>query len=153
MLTAAETLQLSRAAEQETSTTEDLIYKYRDEFLHIQRAAEEGIKTLDMLVEDPTEFGQIATAWGFTARVQDKFSARIVYRKNLGQEEVVKQLSNVTVDWTRPQTPTVDVEYYRQSGNLVSLLDSTLFVPRVTQVKQQLNITNSTYTVDKRIQG
>ena len=151
MLTAAETQQLTRAAQQDITTTEDLIYKYRDEFLHIQRAAEQGLTKLELLVEDPTEFTVLAEGWGFTALAQDKFSAKIVYRKNLGQEEVVRQTSNVSVDWSRPKTPTVDVEYYRESGNLVSLLDSTLFVPRLTQVKQALGVTNSTYTVDKRL--
>lgn len=148
MLTAAEVKSLANAAQQDITTQEDLIYKYRDEFLYIQRAAEQGLTSVETLVDDPNELAILARGWGFTCTVQDKFSAKIVYRKNLGEEEVVKKLSNVTIDWTRPGTPTVDVAYYRQTGNLVSLLDSTLFVPKITLVKQRLGVTNSTYTVD-----
>jgi hypothetical protein len=153
MLTASETQTLSRAAQQDISTQEDLIYKYRDEFLYIQRAAEQGLTQVDTLIDDPNELAILARSWGFTCTVQDKFSAKIVYRKNLGEEEVIKKLSNISIDWSRPGTPTVDVAYYRQTGNLVSLLDSTLFVPKLTQVKQQLGVTGTTYTVDKRLVG
>lgn len=156
MLTAAEAKSLSTAGQELIGTNEELIYKYRDEFLHLQRAAEQGITSLDMLVEDPAELNILATAWGFTCTVQDKFQAKIVYRKNLGQEEIERKLSNINIDWTRPKTPTVDVAYYRQSGNLVPLADSTIVLPdleatRLFDIKKSLGITdNSRYYNDSQ---
>lgn len=149
MLTAAETLSLSRAAELDLADDETLIVKYRDEFLYIQRAAEQGLRQVDTLVENPTELSILAESWGFTCTVEDRFASRIVFRKNLGQEQVIRKLSNIRIDWSRPRPPTVDIDYYRETGNLVSLVDSTLAIPRLDRVRQQLGITSSDYTVDK----
>ena len=149
MLTAAETRSLTRAAELDLADDETLIVKYRDEFLYIQRAAEQGLTQVDTLVENPTELSILAESWGFTCSVEDRFTSKIVFRKNLGQEQVVRKLSNITIDWARPKTPTVDVDYYRETGNLVSLVDSTLAVPRLSIVREQLGLTNTQYTVDK----
>lgn len=151
MLTAAEANLLATAGEALISTDETLIYKYRDEFLHIQRAAEQGLKTLDMLVENANELRILAESWGFECLVQDRFSTKIVYRKSLGQEEVTTKLSNITISWSKPKPPTVDVAYYRQSGNLVPLADSTILLPststedtRVLAIKQSLGIKDNT---------
>ena len=152
MLTATEVKSLANTAQINIAEDETLIYKYRDEFLHIQRAAEQGITDLYMLIENPTEFSIIATAWGFTCTVEDRFDLKIVYRKNLGQERVTNKTSNLNISWLRPNRPTVDVAYYREKGNLVSLLDSTLFVPKLTQIKQQLGITEGDgYTVAEEV--
>ncbi len=129
MITGQEALTLAKAGQELIGTNEELIYKYRDEFLYIQKAAERGLTFLNMLVEDPTEFSIVATAWGFTALVQDRFVSKVVYRKNLGQEEIVNKLSNINIDWSKPKTPTIDVTYYRSSGNAVLLEDSTQAVP------------------------
>ncbi len=149
MLTAAEVKLLSNVAQINIAEDENLIVKYRDEFLHIQRAAEQGITSLFMLLETPNEFSIIATAWGFTTVVEDRFDTKITYRKNLGQQQTQQKLSNILVDWSTPKQPTVDVAYYRESGNLISLQDSTLFVPLIDQVKARLGITNTTYSVKK----
>ena len=152
MLTATEVKSLANTAQINIAEDETLIYKYRDEFLHIQRAAEQGITDLYMLIENPTEFSIIATAWGFTCTVEDRFDLKIVYRKNLGQERVTNKTSNLNISWLRPNRPTVDVAYYREKGNLVSLLDSTLFVPKLTQLKQQLGIVEGDgYTVAEEV--
>lgn len=153
MLTASEVARLTAAAQQEITTTEDLVLKYRDEFLYIQRLAEQGLKTAYVLVDNPRELSEVAQAWGFTAVLENRSTTRVQYRTNLGQEETTQQISNITIDWNKPTTPTVDVDYYRESGNLVSLLDSTLFVPRLEKVKQQLNIVSTDYTVDKTLLG
>ena len=147
MLTAAEVKSLSNAARINLAEDEALIVKYRDEFLHIQRAAEQGLTELMMLVENSEEFAVIATAWGFTTTVRDQYRTNIQYRKNLGEIQTETLISNVIVNWLKPKTPTVDVAYYRQSGNLISLLDSTLFVPILDQVKARLGVTDTTYTV------
>ena len=153
MLTASEVAQLSSAALQDITTTEDLVYKYRDEFLYIQRLAEQGLKTANILVDNPRELGEVAQSWGFTVTLENRSTTRVQYRTNLGQQETTQQISNVTIDWNKPGTPTVDVAYYRESGNLVSLLDSTLFVPRLEKVKKQLNIVSTDYTIDKSLLG
>jgi hypothetical protein len=143
MLTAAEAKQLSTAGKELIGTNEELVYKYRDEFLHIQRAAEQGLTALDLLIEDPNEFSIVAIAWGFSTIVADKFTTRIVYRKNLGQEDLVAKSSNIRIDWNKPATPTIDVNYYRSSGNAVLLEDSSLAIPvfsKVDAVKQSLGI-------------
>ena len=147
MLTAAEVKSLSNAARINLAEDEALIVKYRDEFLHIQRAAEQGLTELMMLVENSEEFAVITTAWGFTTTVRDQYRTNIQYRKNLGEIQTETLISNVIVNWLKPKTPTVDVAYYRQSGNLISLLDSTLFVPILDQVKARLGVTDTTYTV------
>ena len=152
MLTAAEVKSLANTAQINIAEDETLIYKYRDEFLHIQRAAEQGITNLDMLIENPTEFSVIATAWGFNCTVEDRYGFKVVYRKNLGQERVTNKISNLQISWLTPNKPTVDVAYYREKGNLVSLLDSTLFVPKLDLLKQQLGITEGDgYTVAEEV--
>jgi hypothetical protein len=135
MLTADEVKSLSIAGQQLVGTDETLIYKYREEFLHVQQVAEKGLTTLDLLVEDPSEFKIVAEAWGFTVTVKDKYTAGIVYTKNLNQTEFKTQVSNVNIDWNNPRTPTIDVAYYRNSGNLQVLADSTLLVPNVKGIE------------------
>lgn len=120
MLTAAETRLLSKAGEKEAAAEEDVIYKYREEFLHIQKVSENGVTTLGVIVADTAEFKQVATNWGFAALVENKYKTEIVVGKNLARTEVKTLLSNVTVDWSKPKKPTIDVEYYRQSGNIVN---------------------------------
>jgi len=143
MITGPEALALAKAGQELIGTNEELIYRYRDEFLHIQRAAENGLTTLNMLVENPSEFGILATAWGFVATVRSRFDTKILYTKNLAETEVTTELSNINIDWTRPTKPTIDVDYYRNSGNAVLLEDSTLNIPifsKVDAVKKQLGI-------------
>jgi hypothetical protein len=143
MLTGPEALTLAKAGQELTGTNEELIYKYRDEFLHIQRAAENGLTTLSMLVENPSEFGILATAWGFTATVRSRFDTKILYTKNLAVTEATTELSNITIDWSKPSKPTIDVDYYRTSGNAVLIDDSTLAVPvfaKLDLVKRILGI-------------
>ena len=148
MLTGQEALTLARAGQEQIGTNEELVYKYRDEFLYIQRAAEQGLTSVDILIDDPNELSIVAQSWGFVCTVLDKFSAKIVYRKNLGQEKIERKLSNINIDWSKPKAPTVDVAYYRQSGNLVVLEDSTLSIPvlsgKVSDVKLSLGITDNT---------
>jgi hypothetical protein len=149
MLTAAEAKSLSTAGQEQIGSNEELIYKYRDEFLYIQRAAEQGLTKVDILIDDPNELSIVATSWGFTCTVLDKFAAKIVYRKNLGQEEIERKLSNINIDWSKPKTPSIDVAYYRQSGNLVALADSSMVIPdieetRLFAIKQTLGITDNT---------
>jgi hypothetical protein len=149
MLTGQEALQLATAGQELVGSDETLIYKYRDEFLYIQRAAEQGLTSIETIVDDPNELAIVARSWGFTAIVQDRFANKIVYRRNLGQEEIVSKLSNINIDWSKPRTPTVDVAYYRQSGNLIALADSTILFPsleenRILAIKQSLGITDNT---------
>lgn len=151
MLTGPEALILAKAGQELIGTNEELIYKYRDEFLHIQRAAENGLTTLSMLVENPSEFGILATAWGFTARVQSRFDTKILYTKNLAETETTTELSNINIDWSKPSKPTIDVDYYRSSGNAVLIDDSTLAVPvfsRLDLVKRVLGIGQETGTIN-----
>jgi hypothetical protein len=138
MLTADEVKSLSIAGQQLVGTDETLIYKYREEFLHVQQVAEKGLTTLDLLVEDPSEFKIVAEAWGFTVTVKDKYTAGIVYTKNLNQTEFKTQVSNVNIDWNTPRTPTIDVAYYRNSGNLQVLADSTLVVPNIQGIEASI---------------
>ncbi len=147
MLTASETRQLSTAAQELDQIDETLIYKYRDEFLHIQTAAVNGLTKLEMLVEDPTEFSQVCAAWGFATTVQDKISAKIVYSKAQNSETIERTTANITVDWTSPKTPTIDVNLYRQSGNLVKLQNSQLSVPLINTLKAKFNVTDQQYQV------
>jgi hypothetical protein len=143
MITGPEALALAKAGQELIGTNEELIYKYRDEFLHIQRAAENGLTTLNMLVDDPEEFGILARAWGFVAIVRSRFDTKILYTKNLAETEVTTDLSNINIDWSKPSKPTIDVEYYRASGNAVLIEDSTLAVPvfaRLDLVKRILGI-------------
>jgi hypothetical protein len=149
MLTAAEAKSLSTAGQEQIGSNEELIYKYRDEFLYIQRAAEQGLTKVDTLVDDPNELATVARSWGFTAVVEDKFSNKIIYRTNLGAEQILNKISNITIDWNRPKTPSIDVAYYRQSGNLVALADSSMVIPdieetRLFAIKQTLGITDNT---------
>lgn len=156
MLSATETKNLSLAGQELIGTDETLIYKYREEFLHIQQVAEKGLTNLDLLVETPSEFKIVAEAWGFTVTAKDKYNAGIVYTKNLNQTEFKTQISNVNIDWSKPNPPTIDVDYYRLSGNLVNLADSTIVIPKVEAVKSLLKVgeytpaavsTTSNYTV------
>jgi hypothetical protein len=143
MITGPEALALAKAGQELIGTNEELIYKYRDEFLHIQRAAENGLTTLNMLVEDAEEFGILARAWGFVATVRSRFDTKILYTKNLAETETTTELSNIMIDWTKPTKPTIDVDYYRASGNAVLIEDSTLAVPvfaRLNLVKRILGI-------------
>lgn len=149
MLTAAETLQISQAAQQDITTNETLAYTYRDEFLHIQRAAELGLKSLDMLVADADQFRAYAESWGFTVTGNVQTRSQTVFRTNLGEDTQTNIVSNITVDWSTPKPPTIDVAYYRQTGDLVSLVDSTQQIPLVDKVKARLGVTTRTYTVDK----
>ena len=143
MITGPEALALAKAGQELTGTNEELIYKYRDEFLHIQRAAENGLTTLNMLVENPSEFGIVATAWGFVATIRSRFDTKILYTKNLAETETTTELSNINIDWSKPGKPTIDVDYYRTSGNAVLLEDSTINIPifsKVDAVKRSLGI-------------
>lgn len=143
MITGPEALALAKAGQELIGTNEELIYRYRDEFLHIQRAAENGLTTLNMLVENPSEFGILATAWGFVARVQSRFDTKILYTKSLAATETTTELSNINIDWSKPGKVTIDVDYYRTSGNAVLLEDSTITIPvfsRVDAVKRSLGI-------------
>jgi hypothetical protein len=160
VLTAAEAKELATAGQELIGTNEELIYKYRDEFLHIQRVAEQGLTSLETLVDNPNELAIVVRGWGFTATVQDKIRSSIVYRKNLGQQDVVVKLSNILIDWLRPTTPTVDVAYYRQSGNLVALADSSILLPsyvteenRLQTIKKSLGIQNNTAYYQPSQQG
>jgi hypothetical protein len=160
VLTGAEAKELATAGQELIGTNEELIYKYRDEFLHIQRAAEQGLTSLETLVDDPNELAIVVRGWGFTATVQDKIRSSIVYRRNLGQQDVVVKLSNILIDWNKPTTPTVDVAYYRQSGNLVPLADSSILLPsyvteenRLQTIKQSLGIQNNTAYYQPSKQG
>ena len=134
LLTGEEALKLAKAGQELIGTNEELLYKYRDEFLHVQRAAENGLTSLNLLVENPSEFAIVAAAWGFVPRVQSRFDSRITFTKNLAATEINTELSNINIDWSRPTKPTIDVEYYRNSGNAVLLEDSTLTVPVFTNV-------------------
>jgi hypothetical protein len=120
MLTAAETKLLAKAGEKETATNEDTIFKYREEFLHIQKVSENGITSLGLLVSDTAEFEQAATNWGFGVVVENRYKTDVIVGKNLAQTQVKTLVSTVTVDWSKPKKPTIDVEYYRQSGNIVN---------------------------------
>ena len=93
MLTAAEAKSLSTAGQEQVGSNEELIYKYRDEFLYIQRAAEQGLTKVDTLVDDPNELAIVAESWGFTVVVEDKFSNKIIYRTNLGAEQILNKIS------------------------------------------------------------
>jgi hypothetical protein len=120
MLTAAETRQLAKAGEKETAADEAAIFKYREEFLHIQKVSENGITSLGLLISDTAEFKQVATNWGFVTVVENRYKTDVVVGKNLAQTEVKTLVSTVTVNWNKPKKPTIDVEYYRQSGNIVN---------------------------------
>jgi len=147
MISGQEALTLSIAAQSLTGTDEELIYKYRDEFLHIQKAAENGLTGLKMKIEDPNEFAIVARAWGFVCTVESLFETQIVYKKNLNKTSTVLELSNLTIDWSSPTRPLIDINYYRQSGNLVQLDDSTMVIPtfnKLEAVKQQLGLTTAT---------
>lgn len=151
MLTAEEVKSLTNASQINIAEDETLIYKYRDEFLHIQRAAEQGVTDLEMLLENPTEFAILATAWGFNVTVQDRYDFRVVYKKNLGKSEIKDKISNIQISWQYPNKPTVDVAYYREKGNLVTLLDSTLFVPKLDRLKTELGVSDGNYQVDAEV--
>lgn len=151
MLTASETRQLSAAAQELDQIDETLIYKYRDEFLHIQSAAVKGLTKLEMLVEDPQEFSQVCTAWGFSTVIQDKISAQIIYSKAQNSETIERTTSNITVDWTSPKPTTIDVEYYRSSGDLVKLANSRLSIPLLTTLKNKFSIGEGQYEVAQSI--
>jgi len=143
MISGQEALTLSIAAQTLIGSNEELIYKYRDEFLHIQKAAENGLTSLRMKIENPDEFAIVARAWGFVCVVESRFETQIVYKKNLNKTSTVLELSNLTIDWGSPTRPLIDIEYYRQSGNLVQLDDSTIVVPiisKIEAVKQELGI-------------
>ena len=143
MISGQEALSLSLAAQALIGSNEELIYKYRDEFLHIQKAAENGLTNLRMKIENPNEFAIVARAWGFVCVVESLFETQVVFRKNLNKTSTVLELSNLTIDWGAPTKPLIDINYYRQSGNLVQLEDSTIVVPiisKVDTVKQQLGI-------------
>ena len=155
MITGPEALTLAKAGQELIGTNEELIYKYRDEFLHIQRAAENGLTTLNMLVDNPSEFGILATAWGFVATVSSRFDTKILYTKSLTETEVTTELSNINIDWSKPGKVTIDVDYYRRSGNAVLIEDSTLAIPvfsnldlfkRVLGIGQETGTINITYT-------
>jgi hypothetical protein len=154
MLTATEVKMLANTAQINLAEDENILYKYREEFLHIQQVAERGLTNLDMLIENTEEFKIVAEAWGFTATVRDRYNNAIVYTKNLNATDFNTRISNINIDWSKPTPATVDVEYYRQSGNLVSLQDSTLFVPKITLIKQQLGIpttaNTATYSVSAK---
>ena len=146
MISGQEALSLSLAAQALIGSNEELIYKYRDEFLHIQKAAENGLTGLKMKIENPNEFAIVARAWGFVCVVESLFETQVVFRKNLNRTSTVLELSNLTIDWSAPTKPLIDINYYRQSGNLVQLEDSTIVVPiisKIEAVKQQLGIVST----------
>jgi hypothetical protein len=138
MLTAEETKSLSLAGQQLVSTDETLIYKYREEFLHIQQVAERGLTQLELLLETPSEFKILAEAWGFTVTVRDRYINAVVYTKNLNQTDFNTQISNAVIDWSKPNPPTIDVAYYRNSGNLAVLADSSLLVPNIPGIEASI---------------
>ena len=144
MLTAAETKLLSKAGEKEAAAEEDVIYKYREEFLHIQKVSENGVTTLGLLVSDTAEFKKVATNWGFAALVENKYKTEIVVGKNLARTEVKTLTSNITVDWSKPKKPTIDVEYYRQSGNIVNTAAVKASPLAAIKEKYQLGVYPST---------
>jgi hypothetical protein len=144
MLTAAETKQLARAGEKEAATDEDVIFKYREEFLHIQKVSENGITSLGLLVSDTAEFKQAAINWGFAVVVENQYKTEIVVGKNLVKTEVKTLTSTVTVDWSKPKKPTIDVEYYRQSGNIVNAAAAKSSPLADIKAKYQLGIYPST---------
>jgi hypothetical protein len=144
MLTAAETRLLSKAGEKETAAEEDVIYKYREEFLHIQKVSENGVTALGVIVADTAEFKRVATNWGFAALVENKYKTDVVVGKNLARTEVKTLLSNVTVDWSKPKKPTIDVEYYRQSGNIVNTTAVKTSPLAAIKAKYQLGVYPST---------
>ena len=148
MLTADETRQLARAGEKETATDEDLIFKYRQEFLHIQKVAENGISTLGVIVADPEEFKQVAVNWGFTAQVESLYKTDVVVGKNLARTEVKTLTSNVTVDWSKPKKPKIDVAYYRQSGNIVNTAVAKTGPVDLVKAQLQLGVYPTTAQVE-----
>ena len=148
MLTAAETKLLSNAGEKEAAAEEDVIYKYREEFLYIQKVSENGVTTLGLLVSDTAEFKKVATNWGFAALVENKYKTEIVVGKNLARTEVKTLTSNVTVDWSKPKKPTIDVEYYRQSGNIVNTAQVKTSPLAVIKEKYKLGIYPATALTD-----
>ena len=144
MLTAAETRLLSKAGEKEAAAEEDVVYKYREEFLHIQKVSENGVTTLGVIVADTAEFKQVATNWGFAALVENKYKTEVIVGKNLARTEVKTLISTVTVDWSKPKKPTIDVEYYRQSGNIVNTAAVKTSPLAAIKAKYQLGVYPST---------
>lgn len=144
MLTASETKLLAKAGEKETAADEDVIFKYREEFLYIQKVSENGVTSLGLLVSDTAEFKKAATNWGFTALVENQYKTDVVVGKNLARTEVKTLISNVTVDWSRPKKPTIDVEYYRQSGNIVNAASTKSSPLAAIKEKYQLGVYPST---------
>jgi hypothetical protein len=144
MLTATETKLLSKAGEKEAAAEEDVIFKYREEFLYIQKVSENGVTTLGVLVSDTAEFKKVATNWGFAALVENKYKTDVVVGKNLARTEVKTLISNVTVDWSKPKKPTIDVEYYRQSGNIVNTAAVKTSPLAAIKEKYQLGVYPST---------
>ena len=140
MLTAAETRQLALAGEKEVAADEAAIFKYREEFLHIQKVSENGITSLGLLVSDTAEFKKVATNWGFVVVVENQYKTETVVGKNLARTEVKTLTSTVTVDWSKPKKPTIDVEYYRQSGNIVNTADSTVKISPLAVIKEKYKL-------------
>ena len=148
MLTAAETRQLALAGEKEVATDEDTIFKYREEFLHIQKVSENGLTSLGLLISDTLEFKQVATNWGFVVVVENQYKTETVVGKNLAQTEVKTLISTVTVNWNKPKKPTIDVEYYRQSGNIVNTAQVKTSPLAVIKEKYKLGIYPATALTD-----
>ena len=148
MLTAAETRQLALAGEKETAADEAAIFKYREEFLHIQKVSENGLTSLGLLISDTLEFKQVATNWGFVVVVENQYKTETVVGKNLAQTEVKTLISTVTVNWNKPKKPTIDVEYYRQSGNIVNTAQVKTSPLAVIKEKYKLGIYPATALTD-----
>ena len=148
MLTAAETRQLALAGEKETAADEAAIFKYREEFLHIQKVSENGLTSLGLLISDTVEFKQVATNWGFVVVVENQYKTETVVGKNLAQTEVKTLISTVTVNWNKPKKPTIDVEYYRQSGNIVNTAQAKTSPLAVIKEKYKLGIYPATALTD-----
>lgn len=145
MLTAQEVKDLARSAQQTIAVDNTLLFKYRLDFLHIQDAAAKGLTKLDILSADPNEFKIIADAWGFSCTVGNLYTTNTVYTTGLTATDVNTLTSNVTVDWSNPRAPVIDVEFFRNTGNL-SYVVTTASVLTTTQNKLGLSgISNVSY--------
>ena len=146
MLTAQEVKDLARSAQQTIAVDNTLLFKYRLDFLHIQDASAKGLTKLDILSADPNEFKIIAEAWGFTCTVGNTYATNTVYTTGLTATDVNTLISNVTVDWSSPRAPVIDVAFFRNTGNL-SYVVATTSVLTTTQNKLGLSgISNVSYS-------
>ena len=104
--------------------------------------------SLGLLISDTLEFKQVATNWGFVVVVENQYKTETVVGKNLAQTEVKTLISTVTVNWNKPKKPTIDVEYYRQSGNIVNTAQVKTSPLAVIKEKYKLGIYPATALTD-----